>query len=99
MHIRAYASGVDYRWDPVKAASNRDKHGVRLSDAVAVLEDELARKARDPSSDAEDRFIASGMYAFGRTLVVVYTHREDHIRIISARLADPRERRDYEAKP
>jgi uncharacterized protein len=99
VYVRAYDTHVDYRWDPVKAAINRQKHGIRLSDAVAVLEDELARTAPDPSSDAEDRFIAIGMDALGRILVVVYTFREDHIRIISARLADSRERRDYEANP
>ncbi len=90
---------VDYRWDPAKAAINRQKHGIRLSDAVAVLDDDLARSTPDPSSDAEDRFIAIGVDAFGRVLVVVYAHREDHVRIISARLANHRERQDYEVNP
>jgi uncharacterized protein len=37
-----------------------------------------------------------GMGALGRVLVVVYTFRDENIRIISARLALPHERKEYE---
>jgi len=35
----------------------------------------------------EERFVALGISSMGRVLVVVYTTREDRIRIISARKA------------
>ena len=37
-----------------------------------------------------------GLDAFGRLLVVVYTRRGESVRLISAREATPRERRQYE---
>jgi hypothetical protein len=49
------------------------------------------------TSDAtEQRFATIGMGAAGRLLVVIYTYRGENIRIISARLAEPHERREYE---
>jgi uncharacterized DUF497 family protein len=44
----------------------------------------------------EQRFITSGMDALGRVLVVVYTYRENSIRLISAHKATPREQSQYQ---
>ena len=85
-----------YEWDAAKARQNLRKHGVDFADAVTVLEDEAALTIRDPFSEQEQRWITLGMDALGRLLVVVYTWRGDRIRLISARLATPRERRQYE---
>jgi hypothetical protein len=87
---------VSYEWDPAKARQNLRKHGVDFADAVTVLEDEAALTIRDPFSEQEQRWITLGMDALGRLLVVVYTWRGDRIRLISARPATPRERRQYE---
>jgi uncharacterized DUF497 family protein len=81
-------------WDQEKAASNLKKHGIVFSDAVGVLENENALTIEDEHPD-ENRFITLGMDAFGRILVVVYTYRGDTIRIISARKATAREKKDY----
>src|SRR5262249_36340110 len=57
----------------------------------------LALTIPDPlHSEAEDRFITLGESHRGRLLVVVSTDRGDTIRIISARVATRRERKDYE---
>jgi uncharacterized DUF497 family protein len=86
---------MDYEWDPIKAQSNREKHGVRFADAIAVLEDPFALTIPDHHAD-EQRFITIGEDAFGQILVVVSTFRgETSIRIISARRATTRERRMY----
>jgi uncharacterized DUF497 family protein len=85
---------VSYEWDPRKAASNLRKHGIHFADAVTALEDELALTLDDDYPD-EQRFITIGTDALGRVLVVVYTFRGETIRIISAREATPRERRQY----
>jgi uncharacterized DUF497 family protein len=51
---------------------------------------------REDRSHQEERFVALGMDAFGRTLVVVYIYRDpDTIRLISARQADASERKQY----
>jgi uncharacterized DUF497 family protein len=75
-----------YEWDPVKAEANHRKHDVRFSDAVAVFSDEQALTIDDPHP-AEERYITLGLDAFARLLVVVYTWRDDVIRLISARKA------------
>lgn len=87
---------VEYEWDPGKAKLNLKKHGVHFADAVAVLEDELALTIRDPLPVEEERWITLGRDAVGRLLIVVYTWRGERIRLISARRAMARERRQYE---
>lgn len=87
---------VDYEWDPAKASANLRKHGVDFADAALVLEDELALTTRDLYSKGEERFVTLGHDPQGRLLVVVYTWRGDRIRLISARQATSKERRDFE---
>lgn len=88
--------GVDYERDTEKARQNLRKHGVRFSDAVTALEDERALTIRDPHSDDMERWITLGVDAGGVLLVMVYTWRGEQLRLISARRAAPRERREYE---
>ena len=84
-----------YQWDRNKALTNLNKQGIDFADAVSVFADELAISIYDPRF-AEDRFIIIGMDAFSRILVVVYTLRDDEIRLLSARKATRNERRQYE---
>lgn len=86
---------VHVEWDRRKAAANRRKHGVDFADAVAVLYDELAVTIQDEHPD-EERFITIGADALGQLLVVVWTSQGERLRLISARRATPRERRQYE---
>jgi uncharacterized DUF497 family protein len=84
----------EYEWDPKKAAINLRKHGVAFADAVIALEDELALTLDDDHPN-EQRYISIGADAIGRVLVVIYTYRGEKIRIISARAATSRERKQY----
>jgi uncharacterized DUF497 family protein len=86
---------MEYQWDREKAQGNREKHGIRFADAIAVLEDTFAVTIPDTHAD-EERLITIGEDAFGTVLVVVYTYRGEHtIRMIFARPATRRERRMY----
>jgi uncharacterized DUF497 family protein len=85
-------------WDAEKAAVNLRKHGVDFADAATALSDERALTVPDPSAVAEERFVSMGMDALGRILVMVYTWREDDVRLISARKATASERREYGRK-
>jgi len=78
----------------VKAATNVRKHGIRFAEAITALEDDQALTVRDDSG-GEERWVAIGMDACGRMVVVVYTRRGDNIRIISARPASKLEARQY----
>jgi uncharacterized DUF497 family protein len=86
---------VKVEWDPDKAAANEVKHGVDFADAVSVLEDQLALTIVH-HEHGEERFVTIGVDAFGRTLVVVYTELDEGFRLISARRATRRERKQYE---
>ena len=87
---------MEIEFDPSKAEGNWKKHGVSLSDSEPVLYDPRALTREDASSEMEQRFITVGMDALGRILTVVWTEREGNIRIISARKASKKERRNYE---
>lgn len=89
---------MKYCWDPAKARSNLQKHGVDFADAVTALEDEMALTRIDPDSDHEERFVSLGTDANQRLLVTVFAIRAGNVRIISARPATKAERRTYEEK-
>jgi uncharacterized protein len=88
---------LEFEWDKDKAKRNLKKHGVSFEEASSTFGDPLALTIPDPlHSEEEDRFVNLGESGRRRLLVVVFTDRGDRIRIISARLATPRERKDYE---
>lgn len=86
-----------FQFDPKKAITNLKKHRVSFADAEGVFLDPLAIHREDPDTEDEERFIAVGMGNIGRILVVVYTLRDDEIRLISARRAIRKEVLDYES--
>ncbi len=87
---------MKYEWNKQKRLLNLLKHkGIDFVDAVAVFEDEQAITIEDEDHD-EQRFVTVGKDAKNRILVVVYTHTEDSIRIISARKANKNERYAYQ---
>jgi len=83
-------------WDSAKAKSNFEKHKIRFSDAESVLFDPMALTREDEGLHDEQRFVTIGRDALDRVTVVVYTYRDEDIRLISARSATPHERKRYE---
>jgi uncharacterized protein len=97
LSIRLLAPSI--AWDPVKAVTNVQNHGITFADAATVLMDELSLTREDPDAQSEQRFVTLGMSAVGSLLVVVFTHRDpDTYRIISAWKANKQQRRPYESK-
>lgn len=91
-------SGLRFSWDPKKAASNREKHGVSFEEARSVFYDEYAVEFYDDEhSEWEERFLLLGLSSAGRMLLVCHCYREASgvIRIISARKAATAESRHY----
>jgi uncharacterized DUF497 family protein len=83
-----------FEWDPKKERNNIKDHGVNFTDASYAFYDYNRMERRDDdSSDSEDRWQTMGF--FKDVLFVVYTEREDIIRIISARVAERFEQRIY----
>jgi uncharacterized DUF497 family protein len=91
---------LEFEWDEDKAASNEKKHHVTFEEAASVFADPLAAVFDDDEhSELEQREIIIGHSVADRLLLVSFTEREDAVRIISARKATKRERRDYEERP
>ena len=67
-----------------------------LADAALALEDERALTIPDDATTTEQRFITLAMDPLGRILVIVYAWRDERVRLISARKATRRERKQYE---
>jgi uncharacterized protein len=89
--------GLEFEWDPEKAASNRKKHGISFEEAATAFADPVAVIFDDEFHSAEEqREIIIGHSDKNRLLLVSFTERRGAIRIISARRATKRERKDYE---
>ena len=86
-----------FEWDPKKAKKNLEIHGISFDEASTVFRDTLSLAIYDPlHSDEEDRFVLIGNSHNNRLLVVVHTERFNRIRVISARKATQKERKQYE---
>jgi uncharacterized protein len=89
--------GLEFEWHTVKAASNLKKHGVSFDEAKTVFRDEKHLEVPDHGhSHDEMRYLAIGRSIEGRLLTLVFTERGGKLRLISARVAEPWERREYE---
>ena len=88
---------LTFEWDPKKAESNREKHGVSFEEAATAFGDTLSVTISDSGhSEGERRFLPTGMTAAQRLVVVAHIERGDNIRIVNARPATRKETRDYE---
>jgi uncharacterized DUF497 family protein len=75
---------VEFEWDPTKAEANLRKHGITFDFATAVFLDPDRIEELDDEHVAEERWIATGRVE-QFILVVIFTLRDESIRLISAR--------------
>ena len=87
---------MGFEWDWRKAETNRRKHGIDFADAALALHDDHALTVPDETNPG--RFVTVGMDDLGRVVVVVFTWCGDRVRLISARKATRRERRQCEGR-
>lgn len=88
---------VIYEWDPKKAKANLHKHDVSFEEAATVFLDSLAITFPDPDhSSEEEREITIGFSMKHRVVFVSHCPRGNHTRIIGARKATRKERKQYE---
>ena len=89
--------GLRFEWDDTKAHSNLAKHSISFEEASTVFGDVNSITIADPvHSLSEERYVILGQSYKGKLMVVVHTERGENIRIISARAANRKERKDYE---
>lgn len=91
-----YMGEYSFKWDESKRNINIRKHGVDFSDVVNIFYDDETIIIEDPKHYNEQRYIALGIDTKCRTVLVVHVYREvDVIRVISARKANKRERKQF----
>ena len=92
---------IEFIWDEPKNQLNINSHKISFEEAKTVFFDPNAKVIYDPDhSINEDRFIILGLSVSLNILVVCHCYREDDniIRIISARKATTKERKQYGGK-
>ena len=88
---------MNFEFDSKKASANLQKHGVAFSEVEPVFYDDFALTREDGDAVGEARFVTVGADSLGRVVAVCWTQRSEYIRLISARLASPIERKSYES--
>jgi uncharacterized DUF497 family protein len=84
-----------FEWDEAKSERNRIERGFDFAFAALIFEGNTIEREDTRRDYGEVRVVAIGQ-VLGITLTVVFTPRDDALRIISARRANRRERRVYE---
>lgn len=92
---------IRFEWDPLKARANERKHGVSFEIALHAFDDLEALVDHDRIEGGEHRWQTLGMA--GNTLLLLVAHtvefeddKGEIIRIISAPLANRKEKARYE---
>jgi uncharacterized DUF497 family protein len=91
---------MKFSWDPNKEKINRRDHKVSFFDACQVFADQCLLTMYDEDHSAEEeRWISMGQISNGKIMVVVHTYKcmqkKEFVRIISARVANKKESREY----
>lgn len=99
--VRFQLGDLEFTWDPAKASSNVEKHGIAFEEAATSWLDPLAIERPDSEhSQHETRWIRIGESLRGALLVVwsseVASGNRTVIRIIGARRTNKKERKLYE---
>ena len=89
---------MEFEWDEAKNRRNVEKHGVSFELAQKIFDGPVVTWIDDREHHGEDRYISIGMVEAIATLVVVHMDRAGRTRLISARPASRRERRNYHAQ-
>lgn len=90
---------LSFQWNKGNSDKNFKKHKVGNKEAEEVFEDKDLKILRDlKHSQKEERFFAYGITKGKRKLHIVFTIRDEQLRIISARDQSKKERRLYEEK-
>jgi uncharacterized DUF497 family protein len=92
---------IRFEWDPTKAEVNLKKHRVSFESAARIFADPYALAVQDRIENGEHRWQTLGRVDGFLLLLVAHTVRDDDsgvevVRIISARRAEPKERKRYE---
>lgn len=86
---------MNIEYDLAKAESNFRKHGVSFDEAATAILDENALVMEDVDSKDENRWILVELSSEAQLLTVIYTVRDEFVRIISARKSTKKKAKYY----
>ena len=96
--MRKLVKPIKFNWDEGNLTKNYERHSVTWEEAENIFSNEpITIKDDDIHSTQEKRYSALGRTQKNRKLFVVFTERNNMIRIISARDMSKKERSAYEA--
>jgi uncharacterized protein len=84
-----------FEWDENKNRQNLKKHGISFEEAKEIFEGIIFTSIDERFVYEEIREISIGAIQGIVIVTVIHTEREGIIRIISARKATPKERKEY----
>jgi uncharacterized DUF497 family protein len=93
---------MEFKWNEEKNRINKEKHGISFEEASAVFNDPMHLAFIDERFEyGEERWITIGQVRSEMFIVAAHTYMDvdgnETIRIISARRATRKERRQYES--
>ena len=86
---------MPYEWDPRKNKINIQKHHLSFEEAKNIFNSPTITGIDNRKNYGETRFISIGTLGHKAIVLVVYTRRNQVSRLISARIANKKERRFY----
>ncbi len=87
---------MQFEWDNEKDRENRRKHGIAFEEAALIFNGVVLTRFDDREDHGEVREVSTGMIGGRVTVVVAHTDRDGVTRLISARLANRREKKAYD---
>lgn len=93
--MKKKTSKKGFEWDDAKSAENLTKHGISFEEAATIWDGPVV-VGHDERHHSEVREISFGLIGATTVVCVVHTERNGNRRIISARKATRRERRDFD---
>jgi len=96
--MNAVTSDGCFEWDEDKNALNKKEHGFFFEEILAVFDDPFFLEAYDRDNSTLDEVRWKGIASLDQRIYffISYTERNNRIRILSARLAEPLERERYD---
>src|SRR3989338_10268979 len=93
---KLFSSPLIFNWDEGNIMKNWQKHAVTSEEAEQVfLNKPLLLLPDTEHSESEVRYLCLGKTNANRRLCIAFTMRDEHIRVISARSMNSKERKIY----
>lgn len=87
--------GMTFEWHDDKFALVYHKRGITLEEVASVFFDDCCIEKEDFGEYDEQRILTIGMSEKGRLLVVVWTQKDDVIRVITAFFPSKHQEKEY----